>query len=184
MILPNLSHFYNVKKMVQGVWNIFCLVQAVMEGPKWPIFWDPAPFFLPYQNGSNLVESLLSTISSFAEIPGIFDFWKDQLLATTFASTFNIRLESWTVPIFCYDTKAAILPLRPILLHTHNILRAVLLSGKVCSERGYLSCDRHCAKFPSSSPYPLFLLAASSSSSDFHSWCVPEILEQILFLIG
>ena len=80
MILPNLSHFYNVKKMVQGVWNIFCLVQAVMEGPKWPIFWDPAPFFLPYQNGSNLVESLLSTISSFAEIPGIFDFWKDQLL--------------------------------------------------------------------------------------------------------
>ena len=80
MILPNLSHFYNVKKMVQGVWNIFCLVQAVMEGPKWPIFWDPAPFFLPYQNGSNLVESLLSTISSFAEIPGIFDFWKDQLV--------------------------------------------------------------------------------------------------------
>ena len=80
MILPNLSHFYNVKKMVQGVWNIFCLVQAVMEGPKWPIFWDPAPFFLPYKNGSNLVESLLSTISSFAEIPGIFDFWKDQLV--------------------------------------------------------------------------------------------------------
>ena len=80
MILPNLSHFHNVKKMVQGVWNIFCLVQAVMEGPKWPIFWDPAPFFLPYKNGSNLVESLLSTISSFAEIPGIFDFWKDQLL--------------------------------------------------------------------------------------------------------
>ena len=80
MILPNLSHFYNVKKMVQGIWKIFCLVQAVMEGPKWPIFWDPAPFFLPYQNGSNLVESLLSTISSFAEIPGIFDFWKDQLV--------------------------------------------------------------------------------------------------------
>ena len=68
--------------MVQGVWNIFCLVQAVMEGPKWPIFWDPAPFFLLYQNGSNVVESLLSTISSFAEIPGIFDFWKDQLLAS------------------------------------------------------------------------------------------------------
>ena len=90
MILPNLSHFHNVKKMVQGVWNIFCLVQAVMEGPKWPIFWDPAPFFLPYKNDSNLVESLLSTISSFAEIPGIFDFWKDQL--TTIAMLFTYLL--------------------------------------------------------------------------------------------
>ena len=39
-----------------------------MEGPKWPYFLRPCTIFLPYLNGSNLVESLLSTISNFTEI--------------------------------------------------------------------------------------------------------------------
>ena len=32
-----------------------------------------------FQNGSNLVESFLNIIRSYAETPGIFDFKKDQL---------------------------------------------------------------------------------------------------------
>ena len=33
-----------------------------------------------FQNGSNLVESFLNIIRSYAESPGIFDFKKDQLI--------------------------------------------------------------------------------------------------------
>ena len=38
-------------------------------------------FFSLFQNGSNLVESFLNIIRSYAETPGIFDFKKDQLMA-------------------------------------------------------------------------------------------------------
>ena len=36
-------------------------------------------FLSLFQNGSNLVESFLNIIRSYAETPGIFDFKKDQL---------------------------------------------------------------------------------------------------------
>ena len=79
-------------------------------------------------------------------------------------------------------TLKLLLPLRPILQHTQYFASCPFVWKSVAKEgRGYLSCDRHCAKFPSSSPYPLFLLAASSSSSDFHSWCVPETRANSVF---
>ena len=37
-------------------------------------------FLSLFQNGSNLVESFLNIIRSYAETPGIFDFKKDQLI--------------------------------------------------------------------------------------------------------
>ena len=37
-------------------------------------------FFSVNQNGSNLVQVLLSNISSYAENPGIFNFFKDSLV--------------------------------------------------------------------------------------------------------
>ena len=39
-------------------------------------------FLSLFQNGSNLVESFLNIIRSYAETPGIFDFKKDQLVHT------------------------------------------------------------------------------------------------------
>ena len=75
MILPNLSHFDMVKKMVQVLesWreqSLGRLSDVPMTAPS--NFQGPAPFFLPYQNGSILVESLLSPVSSYAENPSDF----------------------------------------------------------------------------------------------------------------
>ena len=43
-------------------------------------FYIPSTFLSLIQNGSNLVESFLNIIRSYAETPGIFDFKKDQLM--------------------------------------------------------------------------------------------------------
>ena len=40
------------------------------------------------QNGSNLVQVLLSNISSYAENPGIFNFFKDSLMYIVLVSNF------------------------------------------------------------------------------------------------
>ena len=40
----------------------------------------PSTFLSMNQNGSNLVQVLLSIFSSYAENPGIFNFFKDSLL--------------------------------------------------------------------------------------------------------
>ena len=45
-------------------------------------FLRASTFLSMFQNGSNLVESLLSTIPSYSELPGIFNFQKDRLLIT------------------------------------------------------------------------------------------------------
>ena len=110
MVLSNdstkLEPFWYGKKMVQG------LRKSAISAPPWQpapnriYFKRPAPFFLHYENGSNLVESLLSIIPIYAEFPGIFDFWKDQLMLTLYFSIlspvpFKI-LCFWSKPLLKY----------------------------------------------------------------------------------
>ena len=66
------------------------------------------------QNGSNLVQVLLSNISSYAENPGIFNFFKDSLVSTIHNSIGNVILAQ-----FIYDTK--------INEHYFSILKSALL---------------------------------------------------------
>ena len=51
-------------------------------------------FLSLFQNGSNLVESFLNIIRSYAETPGIFDFKKDQLLYSSLPSKSRLS-EGW-----------------------------------------------------------------------------------------
>ena len=129
---------------------------------------------------------------------------------TSSTSTFNIRLESWMVPIFCcFSTTCSItilvvgvllvvLPfsylkasinertstLPPVTeseaapLGQYNILQAVLLSAKVAvdtsrssvaSERGNLSCDRHCSKSSHHSPTTF-----SYTYYNYHPFTIPD----------
>ena len=94
-ISPSLSHFYNLKRIVRVSFE-------VGGGSHWPTNqtgqWllpptsnDTDHFFLPYKNGSNLLNSLLSTIWIYAELFGNFDFKNDSLFymvpSTTYLST-------------------------------------------------------------------------------------------------
>jgi len=94
------------KKMVQG------LRKSAISAPPWQpapnriYFKRPAPFFLHYENGSNLVESLLSIIPIYAEFPGIFDFWKDQLIIHSLPNFFKTNKNSYSFSWLIWQSKS------------------------------------------------------------------------------
>ena len=107
------------------------------------------------KNGSNLVESLLNTIWSYAETPGIFDFKKDKLTGlNTWCHSNSVSFKSHSISVtfkFC-AVRVALCALEP---------RSTDSLG-----------TQHCANFESHSNRVTFETNAISVISSVHpQWC-------------
>ena len=64
-----LSHFYLVKKVVQFIQSLGCLVLAVMKQADWLNLYETGLLFLHYKNGSKIFYELFRPISTHMRRP-------------------------------------------------------------------------------------------------------------------